>query len=319
MNESSIFKYFPPPQFLYPKRIGISFSDLSIKIIKFGHGASPFPIQTLLIPLEPGIVISGVIIKPEELTKKIAEVKDKLHSSYVSFTIPDELSYIFGTSIKVLVGQDARESVAFTIEENVPLSLEDTVFDFRALSIKRSEVGTQAKIVVAACVKKEVEKTISVLRAAGLEPLYCLPESQAIAEALIPKDFVGAACIVHARENRVAIYLVKNGLVQFSTIRSVETNDYGQEFLDEYGKFLDYWSKYDSSLDRTINTIFVCGEFEYAKQVVAAISSSSIYKEPILLANVWGNVFNIEKYTPELPYETSLSFAGAIGATIGKL
>ncbi len=312
MSEAAIFRYFPPPQFLHPKRMGISFSDLSVKVVKFGGGASKFPVQTLLIPLEPGIVVGGVVVKPEELSKKIIEAKPKFRSDYVSFTIPDELTYTFGTSVPITSGQDVGEGVAFTIEENVPLALEDTVFDFAPISIS----GTQAKVVVAACVKKEVEKMIELLRVSGLEPLSCLPESQAIAQAIVPKTFEGTACIAHARDNRVAIYLVKNGTVQFSTIRSIVGQNYKQEFLDEYAKFLEYCEKYDTSEDHTIKALFVCGEFGYAKQVVAAISESSKYKEQASLANVWSNVFAIGEYMPELQYETSLSFAGSIGAAI---
>src|SRR5688572_14955951 len=109
MSQSSLFKHFPPPQFLNPDRIGISFSDSSVRLVKFGSGASKFPVQTLLMPLEPGIVVAGVVVKPEELTKKIIEARSKFRSHYVSFTIPDELTYVFGASIPLVRGQDLTE------------------------------------------------------------------------------------------------------------------------------------------------------------------------------------------------------------------
>ena len=259
------------------------------------------------------------MVKPEELTKKITEAKTKFHSNYVSFTIPDELTYVFSTSIPIVLGRDATESVAFTIEENVPLSLEDTVFDFTPLAIKTTDTEPQAKVVVAACVKKEIEKIVELLRGADLEPLSCLPESQAIAEAIVPRNFLGTAYVVQARDNRVAIYLVRDGGVQFSTLRSIVKGDYAQEFLDEYNKFLEYCAKYDSGVDHVVNAIFVCGEFDYAKQTLEVLARIPACKGKVALANVWGNVFAVDEHTPELPYETSLSFAGSIGAAIAPI
>jgi len=321
MSQSSLFKHFPPPQFLNPERIGISFSDSSIKVVKFGSGATKFPVQTLLIPLDPGIVVGGLVVNAEELTKKIAQARNKFRSHYVSFTVPDESTYIFNASIPIMTSEDLHEGVAFTIEENVPLSLEDTVFDYVPIAIQpqASGVGSGAKVVVVASPKKEVESIISILRAAEFEPLGCLPESQAIAEAVIPKDFVGTAVVMHTRDYRIGIYLVKDKVVQFSTLRTITKDDYEKDLQDEYGKFLEYWSKYDTGSNHSIQAMFVCGEFEYARRAISAMSGSAQYPERALLANVWGNMFAVDEHMPELAYETSLSFAGAIGAAMSKI
>ena len=314
-----LFKYFPTPRFINPPRIGLAFSDLSIKAVKFGGGASKFPIKNIRIPLESGIIVAGSVVKPEELAKKLAKVREKLGSPYVSFTIPDELTYIFNTNVPVILGHDATESIAFTIEENVPLSLADTIFDFVPLSIKHNGTEHEAKVLVVACVKKEVEKMVDTLRQAELEPMSCLPESQAIANAIISKNAKGTSCIAHIRENRVGIYLVKEGMVHFSTLRSITGGDYSREFLDEYARFLEYWYKYDNAVDHKVETLFVCGDFDYAKQIVVAVTDSNLYKEKAVLSNVWNNIFAIDKHTPQVSYEESLSFAGSIGAATSHM
>jgi hypothetical protein len=255
----------------------------------------------------------------DEVVKKLSIVRKNFNSPFVFFAVPDELAYVFSTSILVASGDNAMESVAFIIEENVPLSLGDTVFDFVPTKIVQSDLEYSASVVVAACVKKEVEKFIEALHQSGFEPVGCIHESQAIADALIPKKFLETLCIVHARENRVGIYLVKDNLVHFSTLRSILDEDYKKQFLDEYRKFLEYCLKYDVNENQPIKSVLVCGEFECAKKIIEAIIDSANYTKDVKLSNVWTNVFEIDKYLPDIPYEKSLSFAGSIGAVLSDI
>lgn len=315
MKFGYLSKYFPPPQFLKPPHIGISFSDTSIKAILFEKKSTGPRFKSAIISIEKGSVVDGSIVNMEEVVKKLSIIRKNFGSSFVFFTVPDELSYVFSASIPTS-GGDLTEAVAFIIEENVPLSLNETVFDFVPTQIIKSDSEYNASVVVTACVKKEVERSTEAFHKAGFEPIGCIHESQAIAKAVIPRNFFGAFCIVHARENRIGIHLIKNGIVHFSTIRTVLDNDYKREFLDEYEKFLGYCLKYNTNQDQPIKSIFVCGEFEDAQKVVEAIDNSANLIKNIKLSNVWTNVFEIDKHSPDIPFEKSLSFAGSIGAAL---
>jgi hypothetical protein len=312
-------KYFPPPQFLKPPHIGVSFSDYNIKAISFNKTLSEPVLKSDVVPIEKGAIIAGNIVNMEEIVKKLSIIRKNLNSPFVFFAIPDELAFVFSTSVLVGKGGDATESIAFIIEENVPLSLSDTVFDFVPTKIVQSDLEYSASVVVAACVKKELEKFIEAFHRAGFEPIGCIHESQAIADALVPKNFSGTLSIVHARESRVGIYLIKENLVRFSTLRSILDENYNKQFLDEYEKFLDYCSKYDTDKNQPIESVLICGEFEYAKKILEAIMDSGKPMKDVKLSNVWINVFEIDKHLPDIPYEKSLGFAGSIGATISEI
>lgn len=318
MESGGLFKYFPPPKFLKPPHIGVSFSDANIKAISFKKGGVGSRFKSTIVSIEKGSIVGGRIVNIEEVIKRLSIVRKNFDSPFVFFAVPDELSYVFSVSIPAS-GGDITEAVAFIIEENVPLSLDETIFDFTPIEIVRSESEYAASVVVAACVKKEVEKFIEAFLKAGFEPMGCVHESQAIVKALISKDFSGTSYIIHARENRLGIHLVKNKIVHFSTIRTVSSDDYKKEFLDEYEKFLEYCSKYNTGQNQPINSIFVCGEFEYAQKVVQAVDSHVGLPDNIKLSNVWSNVFDIDKYSPGIPFEKSLSFAGSIGAALSDI
>jgi hypothetical protein len=318
MKFKRLSKYFPPPQFLKPPHIGISFSDTSIKAILFEKRSKEAHFKSTIISLEKGSIVHGSIVNMGEVVKRLSIVRKNFDSPFVFFTVPDELSYVFSAPI-LTSGGDITEAVAFIIEENVPLSLGETIFDFVPTQITKSDSEYSASVVVAACVKKEVEKFIEAFYKAGFEPVGCVHESQAIAKAVIPKNFLGTFCIVHARENKIGIHLIKNKIVYFSTIRNISDGDYKKEFLDEYEKFLEYCLKYDIDQNQPIKSIFVCGEFENAQKVVEAINDSANLSKNVKLSNVWTNAFEIDKHLPDIPFEKSLSFAGSIGAALSNI
>lgn len=319
MKFETLSKYFPPPQFLTPPHIGVSFSDFNIKAISFGGSLSNPKLKNIIIPIAKGTIVGGKIVDEKELVKKLAEVKKLFGSPLVFFTIPDELTYVYQILIPIGRGGNATESVAFTIEENVPLSLADTLFDFIPIKIAKSESDYQALVVVAAGVKKEIEKFSQTIIESGLDLVGCVHESQAIASAVIPKNFLGTSCVVHARRDRVGIHLIKDSTVYFSTLRSIGEGEYKSQFLDEYAKFLEYSLRYSGSEEPSIKTVFVCGEFEYAKKIIEVIVNGNNLVKNAKLANVWSNIFKIEENTPSISYEDSLNLAGPIGAILSDI
>lgn len=319
MNLVFISKYFPTPEFINPRRIGVSFSDSSIKAIYFHSESNNSEIKSVVIPLEKGIISEGKIVDEKRLIPKISALKEVFDSRFVFFTLPDELTFVFNISVPVSKKGDVTESVSFMIEENVPFKLSETIFDFVPMGLTSGPEGYQSKVVVVASEKSETEKFVKCVRLAGFDPLGCVHESQAIANALLPGKSEGMVSIVHAREERVGIYLVKDKVVYFSTIRNLEGGDYKTQFMDEYMKFLEYSIRYGKSKDQVISSTFVCGQFEYAKKSIEALSGIKEHVGNVKLSNVWTNVLEIEKTTPSIIYEESLNFAGPIGAVISDL
>lgn len=310
-------KHFPPEKFLKPPHIGISFSDFNIKAVYFDKKNKKQSLKSAIMPIEKGCIVDGRVVKADEIIKKLSVIRKDFGLPFVFFALPDELAYVFSITIPVNNQDNASESVAFIMEENVPLSLADTVFDFVPIEISRSENEYLASVVVSACPKKEVEKFADIFKKSGFEMVGCLHESQTITNALLPKNSKGFFSIIHARENRVGIYLVRDNLVTFVTLRPI-LGEYEIQFLDEYKKFLEYCMKLSEVQNKPIQTVFVCGDFEYAKKIVEIINKTEDIGEA-KLANVWTNVFKIDKRLPDIPYEKSLSFAGPIGAVLSEI
>lgn len=319
MKNNFISKYFPQEKYLKPLHLGISFSEKNIKAIFFDKTEKNPRIKSVIVPIEKNAISSGKIANINEIVEKLSEVRKNFDFPFVFFAVPDELTFVFTVSVPVIAGKDITEAIAFIMEENVPLALNDIVFDFAPTSIYKKDSELYASAIVAATAKNEVEKFISALQQSGFEPVGCIHESQTVANAVVPQKFSGTLNIVHAKEDRVGIYLVKNNLVSFSTLRSTSGADYEKQFLDEYDKFLEYCSKYDSDQKCPIESILVCGEFNYAKKLAEAILNSPGRPKNVKLSNVWANVFEIDRHLPDLSYEESVNFAGPIGATLADI
>ena len=309
----SLLPYFPLPKFLHPPHIGISFSDSHVKAVLF-KGVEPSSIKSLKLALPTGAISSGLIVKKDELVGILKKVREEFNTPFVSFTLPDDLVYIFNTEVPATRGGSITESVAFAIEENVPLSLAETVFDFVPTHVVGSHPEYKAKTVVAAAAQKEVQKFVDLLYESGFSPLSCIHESQSIANSIIPTHEIGLVYIIHARRNKIGIYLVEDGVVRFSTLRTILESDYKKQVSDEYEKFLEYRSKYDVT-SAIVPKMLVCGEFVYAKEAVEALSQTAGTLKAEL-PNVWINVRRRDASVPNMPYEESLEFASAVGAAL---
>jgi hypothetical protein len=318
MGIDFLTKHFPSPEYLKPKHMGLSFSDSAIKAISVDGDLENPKIKSLIIPLPKGVIVGGRVVRENEFIDKLSIVRSNFSSPFVFFTIPDDLAFIFEVNIPVHKGSNAFESVAFTIEENVPLSLADTIFDFVPTKVVSTGGTYQSEVVVAASVRQEIEKLIKAIVSSGLEPIGCIHESQAIATAVLPTGLQGTFSIVHARSDRVGIYLSRDGLVKFATICSMNDPDYRAQFLGEYQKFVDYSLRYTSDKKFSEN-VFVCGEFDYAKKVVEILIESDSKAKEAKLSNVWSNLFKIEDFTPNISFEDSLNLAGPVGAVLSDI
>lgn len=307
-------KYFPAPRYLDPPHVGVSFSEESIKAVFFDPRVGLGSLKASLVPLEKGAIIDGKISNTQEIVDKLSIIRKGFDSSFVFFAIPDEITYVFSAEVPIATEGDISEGVAFVMEENVPLPLSDVVFDFHPIKVNPSN---EAFTIAVAAERREVEKFTEAFSKAGFEPVGCIHESEAVARSVIPKKHAQSSTIIHARGNKVGIYLVKKGVVYFSTTRSILSN-YKEDFLEEYQKFVEYCEKYDEGNGESNKSVFVCGEFDYAKRVIEMLADSKLCQSA-KLANVWTNFFNIGTRLPDIPYEKSLSFSGAVGAAISDV
>ena len=350
----TFFDFFPVPKFIDPPFAGLSISDKSILFVSFSrHGSDNLILKGFdRVDLPDGIVQNGDIINPEKLVEILSEFRKKNDLSFVKVSLPEEKAFLFRASIPRMSHQEAKEALQFKIEENVPISANEAIFDFYTMS----DGSMEDKVVVSALPQKVAFDYLEVLSKSGFQTIAFEVESQSIAKAVIKDGDQSPFLIVNIEKEHVGLFAVEKGLVQFTSTIDLEKDffksvheSFGSDLeenkskqpgvseaidnsgvitirgdqrgdrkllKDEIEKLISYWSSFGISNNSSfkIEKIIACGD------VVLEPGFKKYFTEnfdlPMEPANVWANAFSLEDYVPDLDYKESLKYAVSVGLAL---
>jgi len=348
----SIFDLFPPPRFLQMAPVGLSISDSALRFVDLRGSNGKIHLKAFaekVIP--PGMISGGYVHNIEELTKIVRAFKVEHDLNFIRAALPEEKAYLFKTEIPDTAEDSMRDSVEFKIEENVPLSVSNAVFDYSVIQKhKNNEAANHTDVIVSVLPIKVVSTYIEVLESAGLTPVSFEVESQAVARSVIKQGDKNTYLVVNLGLEKTSLYVISSNVVHFAStfILSKETTMRGleltasfadktalekgascdalwmQEVANEIQKLFSYWHTHEDKqgeLGKHISKIIMCGDHPELGLCIGPVSSSS--KVPVTLANVWTNAFSFDEFIPDIPLingngnkDSSLKYAAAIGLAL---
>jgi Tfp pilus assembly PilM family ATPase len=170
MKDKFLKKLFRLPNYLSLQVAGIEICNRSIKYIEFSNKKDVFSIRNFgKVNLAPNIVMNGEILNKNALVKALAEVKKNISSDFVAVSIPEEKTYIFDAEIPKEARTNIREALEFKIEENVPLKLEESSFEYEVVDECKSQKDILLSVSVIS--KKVLSDYAEVLNHANIYPL----------------------------------------------------------------------------------------------------------------------------------------------------
>lgn len=355
--QERLLEFFPPPRFLNVAVAGIDVSDSSVKAMSFTRtkgGILPDFYEEKKI--SPGIVRGGEVIDLDSLVKVLTALRRKHNITFVRASLPEEKAYLFQTTIPVVENRaQMRTSIEFQLEEHVPISPEESIFDYDVIETSPGA----ATVSVTVFPKSVITNYREAFHRAGMTPVSFELEGQAIANAVIPRGDSKTYMIVDFGRKRSGIAIAKNGVVGFtSTVDAggdalsekimehfqvdgaaamkiknekglIET---GPDFAglhesltkvvgalrDEINRHFEYWnSRHAESGEKegSIEGIILCGGNASLKGLPEFLARDT--KVPVTRADVWQNAFSYDEYIPQMSREVSLSYATAIGLALG--
>jgi Tfp pilus assembly PilM family ATPase len=316
MTFHKIFNAFPPPKFLDIPYAGISISDTTVRCIKFTKKDKILHIEKYSEKTVPvGVISSGEINDKDVLIKILQDLKKDLNLDHVKISLPEEKAYLFTAKIPKVKKDEVLSAIESKIEENVPVSPAELLFDYKVLDHHKKD---QLDVVVSALPIDVIDTYVEVATGAGLSLLSLEIESQAIARSLLKPDNLDTVLIVNFGQEKVGLYVVSERIVHFtSTIITRGESLNNPDFLSqEIKKLYVYWHTLKENVDkaeRKISQIIVCGE-NVDDSVVPYISAHNGAK--VTLGDVWANVFNINTHVPEITFIDSLRYPAAIGLAL---
>src|SRR3989344_2799883 len=315
LGQKTFLDLFPAPEFLLLSTAGIAVTDTDMKFVQlqreiFGDGFKLANSSKIDNP--QGIIESNVLKK----------LSSRYGIRYAHAVLPEEKAYLFTTTIGWVPPLGLKDAVAFIIEENAPVSLTESVFDFEI--IREDENAGEIKLSVSVVPKSVVSTYVEIFESALITPISFDLESQAIARAVIHRGDKRPHLIINLSLKKTGFYVVEEEVVQFST-----TPAYGIDEGDSYPSLNDlkaemrkvfvFWNaRTDKSgkPEKKIEKVILCGLGASKTDFVEKLMSES--EVPYALADVWLNMSPSRSHVAEIPFDESLGYASVIGLVLPR-
>lgn len=323
-RRKTFLDFFPVPEFLLLSNTGIAITDNDTKFVQLQRGMfqDRFDlVHATKVDNPSGAVEAGLIVSPNGLAPILKELISHYRIRYAHAVLPEEKAYLFTTTIDWVAPEVLRDSVAFIIEENAPVSLAESVFDFEIIKEDRSSGKITLSIFVLP--KEIVNSYVSLFESVGVVPISFKLESQAVARTLIPQGDKQTYLIINLSWKKTGFYIVEDGVVQFSTTSaySIGGEDSYSNLNDmkaEMRKVLAFWDVRNSKSGKTeqkISKAILCGpggsKDEFVKKFMDG--SNIEYSAP----DIWLNMSNKHRID-KMSFEESLEYTTAIGSVLPR-
>ncbi len=351
-----LFQFFPPPNFLMTPSFGFDLSDKSLKFVELIETKKGIKIGKYgEREISAGIIESGKIKNREKLKEILASLRKEEGIKFVRVSLPEEQVYLFTLRLEKAGLKKIREAIELVLEEHVPISAKEAIFDFDL--IKEDPEGLDIQVAVVP--KSIIEDYMSIFKDVSISVQSFEAETQAISRAVIKKGDPETYLVVDFGHDRTGIFIVSQGIVVLSSTfdiggaalnKMIQKNfnispeeaekmkrQYGLErnaqnkeifavllnsasvLRDEVARYLLYWNTHKNEEGKRyplIKKIILCGGDSNLTGFSEYLSVST--RNKVEMANVWINITKTEENIPEISFSQSLRFAPAIGLALGN-
>jgi type IV pilus assembly protein PilM len=329
---------------------GIDISSGSIKSMQFSNAHGRLVVGNYTqVPLQEGVFVDGDIEKEDIIVDVLRTLRLKQRVRYAVASLSERKAYMY----QIIVPTDQKdltEAVEFDLEAHVPLPPSETLFDYEV--VRSVQGGTVVAVAAfAKRVVETYERVFAaagiVLR--GLE----IESHAMVRAALTEKDRQQVVMIVDMGKRSTRIAVADHGAVSYTAtvdfggdmlttalikrfnietaaaeemknargfLLSTENKDVVEAVAssisilrDELVRHVTYWNNPapDDVPRDPIGRVVIAGGNANMRGLSEYLSGA-LYL-PVVVADVWQNIFSLDEYIPTMAMNESLEYAPAIG------
>lgn len=210
---------FPPPDYLNMPVLCVDISDRSLKFIELERKKGKILIRRFgKYSLDEGIIEKGEIKQKDKLVGFLKTIKKKIKTTLISASLPEEKAFLSAVKFPQMSADKIREALSFQLEEYVPISGVDAIFDFDILDNASSENKQDfLRMNLTVFPKSFVESYRDVLAEAGFMPVSFEMEAHSFARAVVPKNNADNVMVIDFGRTRTTFAVVNGGKIHFAT------------------------------------------------------------------------------------------------------
>lgn len=345
---------FDAPKYLAMPPVGFDISADALRFIEIEKKNGQMSVKrfaTRNFPL--GIISEGHVRDRKKLQDAILTLAHEYHLSFANIALPEEQAYLANMRIPRVAPHEIRDAVEIHLEEHVPITGAEAIFDFVVVGDnRRSET---LDVVVSVLPRAVVEEYLEVFSVTGITPQAFEFESQAMARAIIPKGDNGTFLVIDIGKMITDIFVSANGVVQFSAsldigghyLTEAIAKALGVSYEDAEAKKVDfglvggekakevhhallpvisdlrmrlmqhysYWqTHHGEKVGGNIERVYVTGGGANLRGITEYLGMGIDVK--VVVANPWVNVCSFEEYIPPLSRSASQGYTAAIGLAL---
>ena len=153
-------------------RIGVDVGSTAVRVAEVAVGDIPVVVRAAQVPLPPGVVESGEVRQPEAVAEALREVwaKSGVKSKQVQLGVGDQRVVVREITLPWLPEKELRETLAFQVQEFIPMASDEAVLDFDPLGELDQGGRRMVRILLVAAHKGMVNALVEAALAAKLDP-----------------------------------------------------------------------------------------------------------------------------------------------------
>lgn len=344
---------FSPPKFLSMPAAGIDLSTSGVKGALLTQKAHGLELSNFVdVRFASTAFSDGDVVEREPVIAALQEVRQKLGVAIANVALPESKSYLFETYAQGVTKAELKLAVEQHIDEYVPLSPADIVFDI--VPVGHDAKGT--RVVGVGYARRIVEGISQVCEEAGLVVRALESESFAASRALLSFGDQSTVLIIDIGKTTTKITIVAEGVPQFATTvgigghsltlavqkhfgvteaearrvklaHGIVPGEGNEDYLaamlstasairDEIANRLEYWqgrAELSGGREPVSRAVLVGGN--------ASVRGLAEYFEgslrmPVTTGNVFVNFASTDDWLPPLDYTQSLVYTTAIGLAL---
>jgi type IV pilus assembly protein PilM len=153
-------------------RIGVDVGSTAVRIAEVAAGDIPVLVRAAQVPMAPGAVEAGEIRDPGLVAEALREALGKagVKTKQVYLGVGNQRVVVREVALPWLPEKELRDTLAFQVQEFIPMAADDAVLDFDPLGEMDHGGRRMQRILLVAAHKGMVNALVEAARAARLDP-----------------------------------------------------------------------------------------------------------------------------------------------------
>ncbi len=207
-------------------RVGLDIGSTGVRAAEVSGGDSPAVLRAAQVPVEPGAVENGEVRQPDVVATALKELWSRggFKSKQVVMGVGNQRVVVREVALPWLPEKELRASLAYQVQEFIPMAAEEAVLDFDPLGEFEQEGRRMMRLLLVAAQKMMVNAVVQAADAARLVPVgldlnpFALVRSVGTRDDGLDLDTAGDEAVIDVGAHVTNICVHDRGVTRFVRI-----------------------------------------------------------------------------------------------------